>query len=599
MKRVAIIGGGISGLCAAHELLENGFAVDIYERNDLPGGKARSFDVPSQDHQPSKGRKNLPAEHGFRFFPGFYRHLDETMEKIRYSTNTNVRDILLGIDQMNYARFGKDVISMPTGSPDTHKGLLAMLKKWLSRDKVGMPLRDLLKYWLRLGRFFASCDERIHEEYEHISWWDFLRANGTSEHYRRYFASSSRILVAADPVKASTKTNGIITEQFIFDLREKVADRVLPGPTNQTWLFPWLYQLQGLPTLRFFFNAEVSEVLVDAAAGEVSGLVINHRGTGEGEKFSRLVGADLKTGPVLQPESLPQDPVTADYYLCATPVEVTARYLKKNDNWTDLAQADPSLQRIVELQQHTQWMTGVVFYLTGDITALQAQTLNGHSVYIDTPFALTSLFQERHWDSTDFPMSDFGQGDLTGICSVCVSNWNDTKPDSEQLPNGGKGRIYGQSAQKTIENGGDFAAGKEKLIEELWADLKESLTVNGNPVLDDSNLLHWHIDPAIQMVDGKVVNSEPLLVNRVNSWHLRPDTATAVPNFLLCGDYVRTNTDLATMEAACESGLRASNAILDAEHRPASEKRKIHALRRLSEFAPLRYIDRLLYRLQS
>ena len=28
------------------------------------------------------GRADLPAEHGFRFFPGFYRHLPDTMRRI-------------------------------------------------------------------------------------------------------------------------------------------------------------------------------------------------------------------------------------------------------------------------------------------------------------------------------------------------------------------------------------------------------------------------------------------------------------------------------------------------------------------------------------
>lgn len=529
MKKVAIIGGGVSGLCAAHELLENGFAVDIYELNNLPGGKARSFGVPSQEHMPAQGNENLPAEHGFRFFPGFYRHLDETLHKIRYTTNTSVRDILVAIDRMNYAQFGKEVVSMPTFAPSSVTDMLKMLKKWVSDSDIDMPVTDLLKYWLKLAKFFSSCDARVQKQYEQISWWDFLDADGSSLKYRRFFASSSRVLVAADPLKASAKTNGMTTEQLFFDLNANKADRVLPGPTNQTWLFPWLYQLHKHPNLRFFFNADVSDIVVASDNSRLSGLVIEHRGNKAHEKYSRLVGADKKTGPVLELEPLPEAPVTADFYLCATPVEVIARYLKKNSG--HLANAAPSLQSIVELQTHTQWMNGVLFYLQGDVTALHSDTIAGHSVYIDTPFALTSLFQEQHWDGVDFPMRQYGNGALTGICSVCVSNWNDTLSNSDQLPNGGKGRIHGMSAAQTIESGVDFEAGKIKLKDELWADLKESLTVNGQPVLDDSNLLHWHIDPAIKMVDGKVVNTEPLLVNRVDGWKLRPETSTELSSF--------------------------------------------------------------------
>src|SRR5262245_26264054 len=44
-KRVAILGGGCGGLSAAHELLERGFTVDVYDRYDVAGGKCRSIPV--------------------------------------------------------------------------------------------------------------------------------------------------------------------------------------------------------------------------------------------------------------------------------------------------------------------------------------------------------------------------------------------------------------------------------------------------------------------------------------------------------------------------------------------------------------------------
>src|SRR4029453_1138021 len=78
-KKVIILGGGVAGLSAAHELIERGFEVEVYERNPDAGGKARSFDVP---HSAAGGNKPLPGEHGFRFFPGFYRHIMNTMERI-------------------------------------------------------------------------------------------------------------------------------------------------------------------------------------------------------------------------------------------------------------------------------------------------------------------------------------------------------------------------------------------------------------------------------------------------------------------------------------------------------------------------------------
>ena len=82
---VAVLGGGVGGLSAAHELAERGFSVTVYEKRALPGGKARSYPTPS----------GLPAEHGFRFFPAFYRHLPDTMARIP-SGNGSARDRLVG-----------------------------------------------------------------------------------------------------------------------------------------------------------------------------------------------------------------------------------------------------------------------------------------------------------------------------------------------------------------------------------------------------------------------------------------------------------------------------------------------------------------------
>ena len=44
-KKVIILGGGVGGMSAAHELAERGFDVEVYEKQYIPGGKARSIPV--------------------------------------------------------------------------------------------------------------------------------------------------------------------------------------------------------------------------------------------------------------------------------------------------------------------------------------------------------------------------------------------------------------------------------------------------------------------------------------------------------------------------------------------------------------------------
>ncbi len=70
-----MLGGGVAGLTAAHERAERGFRVIVVEPKAL-GGKARSIPVPGSG---SGGRGDLPGEQGFRFFPGFYKNIPDTM----------------------------------------------------------------------------------------------------------------------------------------------------------------------------------------------------------------------------------------------------------------------------------------------------------------------------------------------------------------------------------------------------------------------------------------------------------------------------------------------------------------------------------------
>jgi uncharacterized protein with NAD-binding domain and iron-sulfur cluster len=59
-----------------------------------------------------------------------------------------------------------------------------------------------------------------------------------------------------------------------------------------------------------------------------------------------------------------------------------------------------------------------------------------------------------------------------------------------------------------------------------------------------------------------VTNAEPLLINHVGSLAARPEAFTEIGNLFLASDYVRSHTDLASMEAANEAARRATNAIL-------------------------------------
>jgi geranylgeranyl pyrophosphate synthase len=108
---------------------------------------------------------------------------------------------------------------------------------------------------------------------------------------------------------------------------------------------------------------------------------------------------------------------------------------------------------------------------------------------------------------------------------------------------------------------------RAEVVRETWNQLKRSLNDAADEVLRDEDLHSWFLDADIDQDParpGWLRNFEPLLVNLVDTWALRPEATTAIPNLFLASDYVRTHTDLATMEAANEAARRAVNGLLDA-----------------------------------
>lgn len=561
--KVVIAGGGIGGLSAAHELVTRGFDVEVYEYHDIPGGKARSLGVPNSGKD---GRHDLPAEHGFRFFPGYYRHVINTMQHTPYwDTGETICDRLVNVDQEALASFTTRAIVTPAKMPSTLSGFLKLRKQMKSQPSVNFDKGELRYYLGKLWQIVTSCPERRDDQYEQIPWWEFVGAENRSHNYQEYLANISRTLVAADPKKVSTRTNGNVWIQTLMGMWGERGDRVLDGPTNEIWIYPWLKFLMD-KGVKYYINASVEEVKTNGK--EVTGLRVvdaNSKRPGATHKhMARVLDCDrygiTKTEKVKDTELV----ASGDIYISAVPVERMAELLAdatQPDDHADyhafeegenpVAQGGSDLYKmskkafrhIIELSYSVQWMNGIQFYLRNTEGRERAPYLPGHHIHVDAPFALTSIFQTHYWKGID--LSVYGDGSLKAICSVDISNWKDAP-----------GRIYDKCA---------IDLHRKQVFEEVWEDAKCGFRHNPQAALTDENLIDWQLDSDITSLNQmRLKNREPLLVNRVNTWRLRPEASTGVSNLYLASDYVRTNTDLATMEGANEAARRAVNGILDA-----------------------------------
>lgn len=542
-NRVAILGGGMSGLAAAHELADRGFEVTVYERKAL-GGKARSMGVAGTA---AGGRRELPGEHGFRFFPGFYQHIPDTMARIPFGSNSNgVADNLVSAPLPLFPRAGGRIdgqlfgfIPDPRQLSNPNNVIRLIRDEWLGRTAV-MP-NEATVFATRLVVYLTSCDERRLGQWEKTSWWDFVHAENYSEEYRTVAARGlTRALVAAKEEAASTRTIGNMAEAFLYAIAGlgtdgRHADMVLNGPTNEVWIDPWLELLRS-KGVRFDVGTTVAGLDVDA-----NGI--------------RSVRATSATGA----------PVTieADWYVSAMPVERVQPLLSG-----PVLNADPSLERLHRLTG--DWMNGIQYYLRRPVALTK-----GHLAFLDSPWSLTGLTQAQFW--TNPFAATYGDGEAVDCLSIDISDW--------ATP----GILYGKPARECT---------REEIAAEVWAQMKAHLEDTGETVLPDDILHSWHLDPAIQWdaPRGENTNDEPLLINTVNSWKDRPTARTAIPNLFLAGDYLRTNVDLATMEGANEAGRQAANAILAASGSTKAPAR-IYGMYRPPEWEALKLVDKSLYKL--
>jgi uncharacterized protein with NAD-binding domain and iron-sulfur cluster len=537
-RRVAVLGGGMAGLTAAHELVERGFQVTVFEPKAW-GGKARSIPVP---HSAAGHRRALPGEHGFRFFPGFYHHVPDSMRRTPFGRQKNgVWDNLVTANGAKFLRAGDRADGGIFGIGPDYQGVLTVdgLRRYLLDNLNGstVPPHELAFFVERLMVFLTSCDERRLGQWEKVSWWDFVKAETKSKEYQKVLAAGlTRNLVAAKETVASTRTIGNMGEAFVFAAggwgADGGLDRVLDLPTNEAWIDPWVDHLRSLG-VRFVHGQGLARY--EASRGRIESAWVADR-----------AGRRTK--------------VEADWFVSAMPVEQARKH------WTrDVLRLDPSLRSLDEL--FTDWMAGIQFYLRKPVDITR-----GHITFIDAPWALTALTQGQFWKSRDF-QRDYGDGRAVDSLSVDISNWD------------APGILYGKPAKRCTP---------EEISREVLAQIRRHHTA-GDQL--PAGIVHsWFLDPGIAWHPdrGRNTNATPLLVNTVDSWKSRPTARTAIPNLFLSGDFVRTDIDLATMEGANESARAATNALLE-ESGSTATPAEMFTLYDPPEFAAVKAADAQLY----
>jgi uncharacterized protein with NAD-binding domain and iron-sulfur cluster len=702
LPNVVVIGGGVAGLTAAHELKERGFSVRVYEKQStldaapqpVLGGKARSFPVPLNAaygwDKLDEGNMivGLPAEHGFRFFPGFYQHVIDTFGRIPREPDPDkhrgkyVIDNLIDIEHAAYAQEGKPFFRFGTKRPETLQQFWKALKRlFLRNPSLGISPVEAAFAASKLVNAMTMCDERREAELESVSWWDYMSAGDMSDAYKTVIINGlTQNFVAMDARYSSTKSVINILARMLNDFmtRGRTMDRILNGPTSVVWIDPWRRYLEaaapGQPAVQFQ-KAEVESFVFDSA-------------------MSRITGVNLTGAP---PPQAAMDPDA--YYILAVPVEAATKILDKTaEGSPEIFEHSPSLKLIRDLK--VNWMTGIVYYLVHDF-----EMCPGHIVYLNSTWAITSISQNQFWPKK---IDDYGRPGVKGDISAIISDWDrpGTKiwrrpareaenadqiareacaqvrahltgiPDEELSENDkglskndrepGDSNLVGYCLDlaivfKKMQLLGLMSASEftnrlrswpdrpaavqlrdrlQKLQDEAFArtlrDELERRKERKDPWVDVFKFL---LGPAIEgelarpledwlkrsaavlkfveevldnlapaewpsrfgaflertLLNALVAqNQEPLFINTVGSWSARPTASTSIENLFLASDYVKTSTDLATMEGANEAGRRAVNGILEAENSRRA-RCEIFKFQEPGVLAPFKAIDKELF----
>jgi uncharacterized protein with NAD-binding domain and iron-sulfur cluster len=241
-QSVVIVGGGVAGLTAAHELIERNFDVHLYERRNYYGGKAAS--VRWGD------KRQFPGEHGFRFYPGWYRHLPDTMKRIPYLgkrsfyAGATVLDNLVAVSVDVLTWYDRNPIEVLMHFPRSFDQAKTALSVVGQLRRLGLGPGEVSFFVQRLAEFLATPEPRREERYDQLTWWDFLEADRKSQAFRDLISATTRTMVAAKATEASAYTIGKMAVRTLFDTLSTV-DRVLNGPTNEVWIDPWVSYLQS------------------------------------------------------------------------------------------------------------------------------------------------------------------------------------------------------------------------------------------------------------------------------------------------------------------------------------------------------------------
>jgi cytochrome b involved in lipid metabolism len=296
--KVVIFGAGISGLTVAHELVEKGFEVEVYEKDTVAGGMARS----------TRTSKNVPSEHSWRGYAPFYYNAFEIMSRIPIDRKLqdyekNDRNIITYKGQMyDITEFvpkhpGGSVINKALNSNiplekvwkqngvDWHMKnpyVLKLLEKYKIDSNVPPDVTDNLAQSGIDFKLLSNKRENTGISFIDYPYLGYLFVKHAIVNKRRN--NETKVIDVVWPLQENSKDylldyisgpgwgfdkDTISTNHFAFFVYKSLYSgnypwQVMNQPTSEAWIDPWVSHLVS-KGVKFFFSSKMTEVSPEGA----------------------------------------------------------------------------------------------------------------------------------------------------------------------------------------------------------------------------------------------------------------------------------------------------------------------------------------------
>lgn len=395
-KKVIVLGAGIGGLTVAHELSRRGFAVTVYERNDIVGGLARSkyYTDQSTDYK-------YPVEYSWRVYGTGYLNLLRLLKEIplKNKINLSVFDNLVKVSSYIFPRFNKKEITIGN-----------------SKDNVADLMEDFDKHeiWSVINKItecMTMSTERI-DSLDHMTWAQYC--NDLSAEARKYMVRIWGPVLGMDPTHMSFPVVARIVPVLLGGIVRNASSLfLLNSPTNEGWFDQWLVDLKN-NGVQIKNNYEILDLTI---------------GT---DKIDKIKIKNLASGEVFED--------SGDYIVCGLPVEAVAKIVVANSDLLNI----PSLQKTINLARISrQIQLSVQLFLDQKIIYPTGHSKN--VLYLpDTPWAIIIEDESDVWDKTYSTDPRVKSVHSVGICQTDVAGILFNKKFIDCTPDEVKQEVWAQ-----------------------------------------------------------------------------------------------------------------------------------------------------------